>query len=129
MDRVTVPAPAPAVGLAALLVIVGACSAAPAQRPGVAGLDRRVALARVVVVNQTDRTLAITFRYAVRPSSTVEVGRVRPGTTAEVAPVPAEEPIILEATGEGLHWRLEPRILEMDAVWTWTIEGTQTDDR
>lgn len=113
---------------ALFLVALTGCSVAPARSPATAGIDQRPPLARVVVVNRTDRTLAISYHHAGRASAPVALGRVRPGTTAEVAPVPAEEALVFEARAEGVQRRLDPVILGTDQVWTWTIGNGTTRD-
>lgn len=110
-----------ALGGLILAITVGGCGRTGGAETQTGPWDRRVALARVVVDNRTDRTLTISFRYAVTHGGRVEVGRVGPRSIAEVAPVPAQEPILLFARGEGFERVLEPRSLEIDATWTWII--------
>lgn len=113
---------------ALFLVALAGCSMAPVRSPATAGIDQRAPLARVVVVNRTDRTLDISYRHAGQASAPVELGRVRPGTTAEVASVPAEAALVFEARAEGIQRRLDPVILGIDQVWTWTIGNGTTYD-
>lgn len=120
-DRFLHRARSSALGILILALTVGACGRAGGAETQTGPWDRRVALARVVVDNRTDRTLTISFRYAVTHGRPVEVGRVGPRSIAEVAPVPAQEPIILFARGEGFERALEPRSFEIDATWTWSI--------
>src|SRR5688572_28184138 len=97
----------------------------PARAPQDPALDasrHRAALATIVVDNRTTQPLLIAFRPAIAPGGEVVVGRVAAGTLVAVAPVPAEEPILLRArraTGEELE--LPARSFEMDAEWVWVI--------
>ena len=86
----------------------------------------RAALARLIVDNRTDRTLAISFRYAVGAGGSVTVGSVAPGSLREMAPVPAFEPIVLRATGGGFDLELPPRTFEIDEEWSWVIRSDST---
>lgn len=82
--------------------------------------ERRAALARVVVENRTDVRLSIGFRYA-EPGNEVGIGDVSAGARAEMAPVPALEPLVFIARGPGFQRQLAPRSLEIDQLWTWII--------
>jgi hypothetical protein len=109
------------------LLLLGALSGAcmPARAPQDPALDasrHRAALATVVVDNRTTHPLIIAFRPALAPGGEVVVGRIPPETKLAVAPVPADEPIVLRArraTGEELA--LPARSFEMDAEWVWLI--------
>lgn len=88
--------------------------------------ERRAALATLVIDNQTTLPLAISFRYATEsggPGGEVGVGTAAPGARTEMAPVPAEEPILLFARGPRFERRLEPTTLEIDEVRTWVIRS------
>jgi hypothetical protein len=110
-----------------VLLLIGALSGAcmPARAPQDPALDasrHRAALATIVVDNRTTQSLLIAFRPAIAPGGEVVVGRVPAGTQSAVAPVPAQEPILLRArraTGEELE--LPARSFEMDAEWVWVI--------
>lgn len=115
--------------LVAALVGSGGCGPRGGGADARLAPERRVPLARVVVDNRTEWTLVIAFRYAMPPGGRVEVGRVSARAVAEMAPVPAREPIVLEARGEGLERRLPPRVLEIDSVWTWVIADSTSDGR
>lgn len=129
MDRFLRPVGGAGVVAAAALLWLAACAGGGGAGDDRLAPDRGAALARIVVDNRTERTLVIAFRYALPPGGRVEVGRVGPRTAAELAPVPAQEPIILEAIGGGLERRLPPRVLEIDRVWTWVIADSTSDGR
>lgn len=97
----------------------GSGPAAPEPDP-----DRaRAALATLRVANETSEELAILYRIANRSDAQVGVGRVHPESIAEMAPVPAGEPLILIArTDRGTELTLPPRTFEIDGAWTWRIE-------
>ncbi|MFW6080255.1 MAG: hypothetical protein ACODAE_11585 [Gemmatimonadota bacterium] len=103
-----------------------ACGGSPvpeAVSPRDAGA-RGAALAKVAVENRTDRRLAIAFRPAASRGTEVVVGRVEPGATARLAPVPAEEPILLLASDpRGATLSLSPRTFDTDDEWLWVIEA------
>lgn len=83
----------------------------------------RAALATLYVDNQTATRLAIRYRPAVHGGATVGIGDVDAAATAEMAPVPAGEPLILIAeTPAGAELELPPRTFAIDGVWTWRIE-------
>ena len=82
----------------------------------------RAALAIVRVDNRSAERLLIAYRLTGRGSSEVGIGRVEARDSAELAPVPAGEPIILIArTNAGLELVLPARSLEIDGSWTWLI--------
>lgn len=82
----------------------------------------RAALATLRVDNQTTERIAILYRHAGRTGE-VGVGHVEAGGSAEMAPVPAGEPLILVArTGAGAELVLAPRTFVIDSAWTWSIE-------
>lgn len=108
-------------------LLAGCFGGTPDRGQGLPG-ERRAALARLVVDNRTARSLDIGFRYALEPEQEVVVGRIAPGDVAEMAPVPAEEPIIFVARGTGFELRLEPRSLDIDAIWTWVIPADSVPD-
>ena len=116
-----------AMGTAALVTATlgaGGCAARAGSGDGAVG-ERRAALARLVVENRSGVTLAIAFVYAAEPAGRggeVGIGSVPPGGRSELAPVPAEEPILLIARGDGIERRLEPRTLAIDQLWTWVID-------
>ena len=107
----------------AFLAVALACGGAPppeAVRPADAG--RGAALASVTVDNRTTRRLAIAFRPAASAGAEVVVGRLGPGRSMRMAPVPADEPIVLIARDEtGAALTLTPRTFEIDAEWRWVI--------
>lgn len=83
----------------------------------------RAALATLYVDNQTAQQIAISYRIAGRTDGRVGIGRVPAGSTAEMAPVPAGEPLILVArTTAGAELTLPPRTFAMDSAWTWRID-------
>ncbi len=112
-----------ATGPAALVAAVlsaGAC----AGRQGAGGddaVERAVPLATIQVENRTGRSLDIWFRYLSPPGGDVELGSVSPSAMARLAPVPAEEPIVLTAKGDGFERRLPPRTFAAGERWTWVI--------
>lgn len=89
--------------------------------------ERRAALARLVVDNRTDLDLDIAFRYTAEPGGEVGVGMVPAGARMELAPVPADEPIILIARGAGFERRLPPRSFEIDELWVWPVRSEGSD--
>lgn len=85
----------------------------------------RAALATLYVDNETRQQLAISYRIAGRTDGRVGIGRVAALSTAELAPVPAGEPLILVArTSEGAELTLPPRTFAIDGAWTWRIDAT-----
>lgn len=106
----------------ALLLLQSACAAARTRTPAEESGGRRAALARLTVENRTDRTLIIAFRAATPPGGEVAVGDVAPNTTEAMAPIPADEPIILLArSADGTEMRLPPRSFGLDATFHWVI--------
>lgn len=104
--------------------LVAACLGGGGAAAGDLRGERRAALARLVVDNRTGVPLAIAFLYAAAPGGPggeVGVGTAPPDARTELAPVPADEPIVLIARGPGFELRLEPRTLEIDQVWTWIV--------
>lgn len=109
----------------ATILLLAACSRAAAPGPADPGQEatrHRAALALLTVENSTSHRLRIAFRPAVGPGGTIVVGAVAADATAEMAPIPAGEPIILMAIGPAQQ-RLElpPRSFDLDARWTWRI--------
>lgn len=106
-------------------LIAGAC--ASAQPPVVLDAPaeaarHRAALAMLAVSNGTTSPLEIAFRSATPPLQEVVIGRVAAGGHADLAPVPAGEPIILVARRpDGREFVLAPRLFSLDAEWTWEI--------
>lgn len=83
----------------------------------------RAALATLHVDNRTTRPLEISYRIAGRSDGRVVVGRVGANATAEMAPVPAGEPLIVTArTDGGAELALPPRTFAIDGEWTWRID-------
>jgi hypothetical protein len=83
----------------------------------------RAALATLRVDNQTTERVAILYRHAGRTGE-VGVGHVDAGEAADMAPVPAGEPLILVArTAAGAELVLAPRTFVIDSAWTWKIES------
>lgn len=107
--------------LAAASLATGSCGVGRASSDGERTGGRRAALARLVVDNRTDFRLDVAFRYAVAPGGEVVVGSVAPGARTEVAPIPAEEPILLLARANGFERRLDPRSFQIDELWVWII--------
>jgi hypothetical protein len=109
--------------LAALALCIS-CSARvaplPAQDPDPE--RARAALATLRVDNHTTDRIAILYRHAGRTGE-VGVGHVDAGDSADMAPVPAGEPLILVArTAAGAELVLAPRTFVIDSAWTWSIE-------
>jgi hypothetical protein len=109
-----------------LLVCAAAACATRAAVPPASDPDperARAALATLVVDNRTAQRLDILYRHAGRGGAIVGVGHVAGGQTAEMAPVPAGEPLVLIArTADGAELALPPRTLAIDGSWTWLIE-------
>lgn len=128
MSARTLPMLALAIGLAGSAVACfGSRSAGRGDLPG----ERRAALATLVVENRTRAPLAIAFLYAGDGRGVggeIGIGTAAAGKRTELVPVPADEPIILIARGDGFERRLPPRTLEIDEVWTWVITN-EDDDR
>ncbi|HUE76560.1 MAG TPA: hypothetical protein VMM83_01335 [Longimicrobiales bacterium] len=99
------------------IACVGARERTRAQQTG----ERSAALARVVVDNRTELRLDISFRYAAEDGGEVGVGTAPPRARMEMAPVPADEPIILTARSSGFERRLGPRSFEIDELWVWVV--------
>ena len=118
------PLPLALVATAVLSAAVAGCLGEAARTRGDLPGERRAALARLVVDNRTTGPLAIAFLYAADaggPGGEVGIGTAAAGARTELAPVPAEEPIILIARGPGFERRLDPFTLEIDELWTWVI--------
>jgi hypothetical protein len=100
------------------------CSARSAQLPA---LDpdperARAALATLRVDNQTTQRVAVFYRHVGRMGE-VGIGHVGAGEAADMAPVPAGEPLILVARNNaGDELMLAPRTFAIDGAWTWSIE-------
>lgn len=83
----------------------------------------RAALASLFVDNRTRERLTILYRFANRGAPDVGIGHVAPGELAELAPVPAGEPLILIARdAAGRELSVGPRTFPLDGSWTWRIE-------
>ncbi|MGH7447550.1 MAG: hypothetical protein ACRELT_08315, partial [Longimicrobiales bacterium] len=81
----------------------------------------RAALATLHVDNRTRDRLAIAYRLAGHTGE-VGIGHVDAAAHAEMAPVPAGEPLILIArTPAGAELVLPPRTFVIDGTWTWLI--------
>ena len=109
-----------------LFLALMACAPRVTERstldPAAGAPDRRAALARLSVDNRTDHRLVIVIRDAARPAGVVEVGSVEPHQVAELAPIPAGEPIVIAArTPSGAEFRLAPRSFEPDELMFWVI--------
>jgi hypothetical protein len=75
-----------------------------------------------MVHNETAMTLAVSYRTVGTAGSGVGIGSVAAGASAEMAPVPAGEPLILVArTAAGTELVLPPRTFEIDGTWDWRI--------
>lgn len=106
----------------ALLLLTGC--AAHTEPPLESGeLSRhRAALASVTVVNETDLPLDIAFRTANPPVQEIVIGRVRPGQRAEMAPIPAGEPIIFVARRQdGAEFAARIQSFPLDGAVVWNI--------
>ena len=111
-------------GAALCILVIAGCSHAPERAPQrePEPARARAALATVNVINRSAERLVIAYRLTGRGSSEVGIGHVDARAAAELAPVPAGEPIILIArTAAGLQLVLPARTLAIDGTWTWTI--------
>jgi hypothetical protein len=111
------------------IVLLGGCATpappAPPREPEPA--RARAALALVAVQNGTAERLAVAYRLTTRAAAEVVVGAVDPGATAELAPLPAGEPLVLIArTPAGAWMALPPRSFAIGDVWTWRIAAGAT---
>lgn len=108
---------------AAALCILAAC-AAPVERPAAPQPEpprARAALATVRVSNLSAERLTVLYRGAGQDNE-VAIGTVPPNSSAELAPVPAGEPIVLIArTAAGAELALAARSFDLDGDWTWHI--------
>lgn len=83
----------------------------------------RAALATLHVDNQSPHQLDVSYHIAGRSAARVVIGRVAADSRAEMAPVPAGEPLILVArTNGGTELTLPPRTFAIDSAWTWRID-------
>jgi hypothetical protein len=91
--------------------------------PGPAEVARhRAALAGVQVDNRTAHRLTISYRPAATHGGAISVGVAEPGQRADMAPVPAGEPIVFAArTPAGTILEMAPRTLEVDQEWIWIV--------
>ncbi|MBR9988305.1 MAG: hypothetical protein KFH98_01055 [Gemmatimonadetes bacterium] len=109
----------------AALVACSGCyrsSAAPPE-PDPDPQRARAALATLHVDNQTPYALTVSYRIAGHSGGQVDIGRIAAVTRAEMAPVPAGEPLILVArTTAGGELTLPPRTFAMDGTWTWRLD-------
>jgi hypothetical protein len=111
------------VGLLAALLT--ACAGRTAQVPESEPDPQRAraALATLHVDNQSPHSLTVSYRIAGSGGGRVEIGRVDASSHAEMAPVPAGEPLILTArTSAGAELILAPRTFTIDGSWTWRID-------
>jgi hypothetical protein len=118
---VRTPAPLRPALLAGLAGLALACAQPPPPPAAELAPERRVPLARLVVENRTAYPMTVSLRYALDPSGEIVVGRVDSGGVVEMAPVPAAEPVLLLARGNGLRARSGPHTFQIDEVWTWRI--------
>ncbi|HUF49900.1 MAG TPA: hypothetical protein VMN60_03645 [Longimicrobiales bacterium] len=106
--------------LVAACACAGAPSPAPPREPEPA--RARAALATVLVDNRSAESLIVSYRLTGRTSSEVGIGRVAARAVAELAPVPAGEPLILTArTSGGAGLTLPARTFAIDSAWVWLI--------
>lgn len=115
------------------LLVLAAAAACASSGPGAApeipaeAARHSAALATIVVSNATSTPLTIAFRSAAPPAKAVIIGRVDPGESQRMAPVPADEPIIMIARrADGTALALAPRIFQLDTEWTWEISRNAT---
>jgi hypothetical protein len=105
-----------------LLCTACASAAAPPPEPDPEPARARAALATLHVENMTTQPLSILYRFANRSAPDVGVGTLEPGATAELAPVPAGEPLVLIARlGSGAELSTGPRTFAIDGSWVWRI--------
>lgn len=115
--------------LAAVLVLVCAACAARSEPPqGPDEMSRhRAALASVSVVNETDLELEIAFRTANPPVQQVVIGRVGAQQRAQMAPIPAGEPIIFVARrSDGAEFQSRIQSFPVDGAVVWSIPKNAT---
>ncbi|HEX6133236.1 MAG TPA: hypothetical protein VFZ24_04605 [Longimicrobiales bacterium] len=107
----------------AALVLIAACATTVSPPPREPDPERaRAALATLVIRNETAHRLEILYRTVGGGEAMVGVGHVDARATAEMAPVPAAEPLILVArTTAGTELALPPRTFTIDGTWTWLI--------
>lgn len=112
-----------AVPLICCLSLVACASASERPSPRDPDTTRaRAALATLVVDNRSPEPITVLYRHTGRAATEVAVGQVRPRTVAQMAPVPAGEPLVLLArTSAGLELVLPPRSFTIDGVWTWIV--------
>lgn len=102
----------------------GCAKSSPALPTPEQGGVRKAALARLTIENRTTEHLSIAFRPVGGPGAEIVIGGVGPGTSTELAPILAGEPVILVArTDDGAEFRLQPRTFAADEGWTWVIPG------
>src|SRR5690606_2809769 len=123
LHRMTLHRAAAVTTVAALLAASGCVfRSRPATIPAGESARFGAALAHLTVENRTTHRLAIAYRPAVGPGGTVGVGTVEPGATAEMAHIPAGEPIRLSArTPSGTELVLDSRSFHIDEEWVWEI--------
>lgn len=113
--------------LLGLVVFAAACagSSEPPQQPGPIdpALDGPgAALSGLTVENGTGYELTIAYQYSTGPATEFAVGGVQARATAEMAPIPADEPIALVARRpDGPEFRLDPRSYPSGQTWHWSI--------
>lgn len=102
-------------------------TAAPPEPPASETARFGAALAYVTVENRTDHRIAVLFRPATGAGGEVGVGRVDPGDVADLAPVPANEAILLIARVTGLgDYGLPARSFDLGERWRWVIPEDAT---
>jgi hypothetical protein len=119
----TLPGRIPTALAVALVLLAGCAAAPPAVQPREPEPARaRAALASVFVENRTAERIAIAYRLTTRAGAEVVVGHADPGTTIELAPLPAGEPVILIArTQAGGELVLAARSFMLGTAWTWLV--------
>ncbi len=111
-----------------LVLTCAACAARtePPQAPGEMS-RHRAALATVSVVNETDLELEVAFRTANPPVQEVVIGRIGAATRAEMAPIPAGEPIIFVARrSDGAEFQSRIQSFPVDGAVVWSIPKNAT---
>jgi hypothetical protein len=114
--------------MAIALLLLAGCAARSEPPLEADELGRhRAALASVTVVNETDLPLQIAFRTANPPIQEVVIGRVLPGQRAEMAPIPAGEPIIFVARrSDGAEFQARIQSFPLDGAVVWNIPKNAT---
>lgn len=113
--------------LLGVAVFAAACagSSEPPQQPGPIdpALDGPgAALSGLTVENGTGYELTIAYQYSTGPTTEFAVGEIEARATAEMAPIPADEPIVLVARrADGPEFRLDPQSFPAGDAWHWSI--------